>query len=197
MTIKTIILKGPDNIIPAIPDIAGLRLTVFREWPYLYDGDMADEEKYLGHFAASEDACVGLAIDGGRIVGATTAEPFEATHEDFRKPFEAHKVPTDKIFYFGESVLLPDYRGQGIGHTFFDIREQAARDWGAFATAFCAVQRPDNHPMKPDTYRPLDTFWQSRGYQKQDKLVCEFAWKDLGDTEETKKPMVFWTRPLE
>ncbi len=173
-----------------------MRIRVFREWPYLYGGAMADEEIYLDHFSESENACVGLAIDNGRVVGATTAEPFDDTHEDFRKPFKANNIPTDKIFYFGESVLLPDYRGQGIGHAFFDLREQAARDWGAWATAFCAVMRPDEHPQKPDHYRPLDAFWQSRGYQKQEELVCEFPWKDLGSREETKKPLVFWTRAL-
>ena len=42
MEIRT--LKGPDEIIPAIPHIARLRLTVFHEWPYLYDGTMEEEE---------------------------------------------------------------------------------------------------------------------------------------------------------
>lgn len=196
MTVKTLILKGPADIIPAIPDIAQLRLTVFREWPYLYDGEMADEEDYLGHFAESEHACVGLAMHNGKVVGATTAEPFDETHEDFRKPFKDNNVPTDKIFYFGESVLLPEYRGQGIGHKFFDLREAAAKEWGAWATAFCAVQRPDDHPMKPKDYRPLDPFWQSRGYRRIDELVCEFKWRDVGEEVETKKPLVFWTREM-
>ena len=196
MSIRIVTLKGPENIRPAIPDIAELRLQVFREWPYLYDGSFSDEEEYLEHFSTSEDAVIGLAFSEGRVVGATTAEPFDATHDDFRQPFKEKKVPTDKIFYFGESVLLPDYRGQGIGHKFFDLREKAAKEWGAWATAFCAVQRPDDHPLKPADYRPLDAFWISRGYKKHDELVCEFKWKDLGQAEETLKPMTFWTREM-
>ena len=71
MEIRT--LKGPEEIIPAIPHIARLRLTVFHEWPYLYDGTMEEEEVYLKHFAQSEFACVGLAEHEGEVVGATTA----------------------------------------------------------------------------------------------------------------------------
>ncbi len=196
MSVRVVTLKGPENIRPAIPDIADLRIRVFREWPYLYDGTFADEEEYLEHFSESENAIVGLAFDKGKVVGATTAEAFDDTHEDFRKPFVDKKVPTDKIFYFGESVLLPEYRGQGIGHKFFDLREAAAKDWGAWATAFCAVQRPDTHPAKPADYRPLDAFWTARGYKKHDELVCEFKWKDVGEAEQTLKPMAFWTREM-
>lgn len=194
MATKIITLKGADSIRPAIPDIAELRMTVFRDWPYLYDGTLADEEAYLEHFSDSEHAVVGLAMHRGRVVGATTAQPFDDTHEDFRKPFLDRNIPTDRIFYFGESVLLSDYRGQGVGHAFFDLREAAAKEWQAWATAFCAVQRPDDHPSKPAHHRPLDPFWTARGYRRHDELVCRFKWKDLTEAEETPKPLVFWTR---
>lgn len=196
MTLEIKVLRGPDEITPAIQDIARLRIRVFREWPYIYDGSQENEAEYLGHFAKSEDACVGLAIDDGEVIGATTAEPMPDTHEDFRKPFTEAGIPTDKIFYFGESVLLSEHRGRGIGHAFFDLREQAAKDWGATLTAFCAVQRPDDHPLKPDTYRPLDNFWRSRGYQSREDLICHFPWKDLNEAEERYKPLMFWTRKL-
>jgi hypothetical protein len=43
-------------IAPAIPDLARLRIAVFAEWPYLYDGDIGYEEEYLREFAGAEDA---------------------------------------------------------------------------------------------------------------------------------------------
>lgn len=196
MTLRTIFLKGSEEIIPAIPDIARLRIRVFHDWPYLYDGTMADEEIYLSHFADSEQACMAVTLSGGEVVGATTAQPLDDAHEDFRKPFTDRKIPTGKIFYFGESVLLPQFRGQGIGHTFFDLREAAARDRGAWATAFCAVRRPEDHPLRPADYSPLDPFWLSRGYVRHDELVCSFRWKDVDTDEETAKEMVFWTREV-
>jgi GNAT superfamily N-acetyltransferase len=190
------ILRGPEAIRPAIDDIARLRIRVFRDWPYLYDGTMEEETTYLSHFADSTHACVGLALDGDEIVGATTAEPLPDTHEDFSQPLIDAGLNTSRIFYFGESILLPDYRGQGIGHAFFDLREAAAKDWGAEQTAFCAVQRPDTHPGKPSDYRPLDAFWKSRGYTRRDDLVCTFDWKDVGEDRSTSKPLMFWIRDL-
>ncbi|MAI89146.1 GNAT family N-acetyltransferase [Ponticaulis sp.] len=193
---QVITLRGPDQIRPFLEDIARLRIAVFREWPYLYDGTMEEEEKYLGHFASSPHAVIGIARENDEIVGATTAEPFSSAHGDFRAPFEAADMKTEKIFYFGESILLPEYRGLGVGHAFFDLREAAARDWGADMTAFCAVQRPASHPAKPADYRPLDAFWQGRGYEKRDDLVCSFSWKDVGAATESRKPMTFWVRAL-
>lgn len=190
------VLRGPREISPYIPDIARLRIEVFREWPYIYDGTPEEEAKYLAHLAHSPDACVGLATINGEIVGATTAEPMKDTHSDFRAPFEASGVSPFKVFYFGESVLRADCRGMGIGHKFFDLREEAAADWGASMTAFCAVTRPTDHPLRPFDYRPLDRFWSGRGYTRRDELVCDFAWKDVDSPQETRKPLVFWTREL-
>ena len=34
----------------AIPALANLRIQIFRVFPYLYDGDLAYEEKYLARF---------------------------------------------------------------------------------------------------------------------------------------------------
>jgi hypothetical protein len=35
------------DVLAHLPDIARLRIEVFREYPYLYDGDRAYEERYL------------------------------------------------------------------------------------------------------------------------------------------------------
>jgi GNAT superfamily N-acetyltransferase len=64
----------------------------------------------------------------------------------FREPFAARGIDVTRLFYFGESVLLPEYRGHGIGHAFFDAREAAARRAGASAACFAAVVRAPDHP---------------------------------------------------
>ncbi|WP_394701474.1 GNAT family N-acetyltransferase [uncultured Roseibium sp.] len=83
-----------------------------------------------------------------------------------RRPFEEAGLDPAEVFYFAESVLDPDYRGRGIGHRFFDEREAHARSLGCSTAAFCAVIRPDDHPMRPEDYSPLDPFWTKRGYRK-------------------------------
>jgi GNAT superfamily N-acetyltransferase len=181
----------------ALPAAARLRIAVFRDWPYLYDGSLAYEEKYLAKLAAAEGAVIVAACDGGEIVGCATAAPLVNVEVDFAAPFRARGLDVARIFYCGESVLLPAYRGRGLGHAFFDHREAQARALGGFThAAFCAVVRPDDHPLRPQNYRPLDAFWQKRGYARIEGLVCRFSWKDIDQPAETEKPMQFWMREL-
>jgi len=193
MTITVRPLAG-EQILAAIGDLARLRMAVFAEWPYLYDGDPAYEEAYLREFVAAPDGVLVAASDGARIVGAATASPMHAQKPEFRAPFEARGLDTARLFYFGESVLLPEYRGQGIGHAFFDHREAQARGCGAEAATFAAVIRPDDHPDRPADYQPLDGFWRKRGYAPVEGFVTELDWKDHRDAAETAKPMQYWLK---
>lgn len=176
------------------PDLARLRITVFREWPYLYDGDAAYEEAYLSTYADSAGGVIVAAFDGEAVVGAATAVPLADEPDEVVAPFRQAGVPVEDVFYLGESVLLPAYRGRGLGHAFFDGREARARELGYGITAFCAVQRPADHPLRPAGYVPLDGFWQKRGYLPRPDLETTFSWTDVGETAETRKPMRFWLR---
>ncbi|HKK85388.1 MAG TPA: GNAT family N-acetyltransferase [Roseovarius sp.] len=180
----------------ALGDVARLRIEVFRAWPYLYDGDAAYEEAYLQTYRDSEDAILVGAFDGARLVGASTGTPMADHAEDFAAAFADQDVPLSDIFYCAESVLLPDYRGQGIGHAFFDAREEHARALGHRYSAFCGVQRPKDHPLRPDDYQPLDPFWRKRGYAPLEGAVARFAWKDIDQAQETDHPLQFWMRRL-
>lgn len=189
-------LVGP-AIKPAMQDLAKLRIAVFREWPYLYDGSDDYERAYFARFAESKDALVVVAADGDQIVGAATATHLGGHAAEFKQHFVEAGLESDAICYFGESVLLPAYRGQGIGHAFFDAREDHARSKGRFThTAFCSVVRPANHPLKPRGYRPLDPFWRKRGYAPVPGLAGSLAWLDLGEAAETQKSMQYWMRAL-
>ena len=181
----------------ALPDLARLRIEVFREWPYLYDGSYDYEHDYIANFAASEGAVIVVARDGARIVGAATAAPMGGHADAFAAPFLAAGYDISKIFYLGESVLLRAYRGRGIGHRFFDEREGHARKLGGFTQAtFCAVVRPTTHPLKSESYVPLDGFWRKRGYEPVPGLVGAFSWRDVGEPDESEKPMQYWMRAL-
>ena len=195
MTITVRPLTGAE-LHSAIDDLARLRIAVFAAYPYLYDGDAAYEAEYLKEFTAAPQAVLVAAFDNARIVGAATASPMWAQKAEFRAPFEARGIDTRQLFYFGESVLLGDYRGLGIGHAFFDLREGQAALAGATAATFAAVIRPDDHPARPAGYVALDGFWTKRGYAPVDGLITELAWKEHGEAEETLKPMQYWIRQL-
>lgn len=159
-----------------IPDLARLRISVFRDFPYLYDGDMDYEARYLKTYLDNPDSVIVIAKDGDDIVGASTGIPLRAETEEVRRPFVAAGYNTGAIFYCGESVLLSAYRGQGAGVAFFEHREAHARQLGGMThICFCAVQRPENHPARPESYIPLDNFWQNRGYEKKPALHTTFS----------------------
>lgn len=185
-----------DALDAALEHVARLRIAVFRAFPYLYDGDPAYERRYLQPFRDSPAAILVGAFDGPRLVGAATGAPLEDHAADFAAAFAGTGLALEDIFYCAESVLLPDYRGQGIGHRFFDLREAHARRLGRRHAAFCAVQRPADHPARPADYRPLDGFWRKRGYAPLPGVQAHFAWKDLGCAAETRKPLQFWMRSL-
>lgn len=180
-----------------LDDVAALRLAVFRDWPYLYDGDLEYERDYLDVYRQSDTAFLVGAFDGTRLVGAATGTPMTDHADDFAAAIRGTGVALDKVFYCAESVLLPEYRGQGIGHAFFDLREAHAQKLGATASAFCSVVRPDDHPLKPSTYRPLDGFWRKRGYRPLEGAIAQFSWKDVDQANETKKPLQVWVRHLD
>jgi GNAT superfamily N-acetyltransferase len=179
-----------------LDELAALRIEVFREYPYLYDGTLDYERSYLRGYAASARSVVVLALDGERAVGAATALPLRDHTEDMTPVLAAAGFDPDRVYYFGESVLRASYRGQGVGHAFFDQREAAARRHGYSIATFCAVQRPEDHPRKPASYVPHDAFWRKRGYQPRPDIVASFAWRDLDEAVESPKPMMFWVKEL-
>lgn len=180
----------------ALDDVARLRIEVFRDWPYLYDGDAEYERDYLEIYRQSDDAILVGAFDGDRLVGAATGTPMADHAEDFANPFAQTGYSLESIFYCAESVLLPEYRGLRIGHLFFDMREEHARRLGASHACFCAVLRPEDHPMRPAEYRPLNGFWRKRGYAPLPGVEAEFAWKDVDQPDETTHRLQFWIREL-
>ncbi len=190
------LLQGAD-IAPHIDDLARLRLTVFREFPYLYDGTLAYEARYLATYGESPESLFVLALDGERVVGASTGLPMADETEAFQRPFREQGWDPQRIFYFGESVLQAEYRGTGLGVRFFAEREAYARRLGRFAhCAFCAVERPADHPRRPPGYQPLNEFWVRRGYRHHPELRTEFHWRDLDEEAESAKPMTFWLKEL-
>ncbi len=186
-------LKGA-QIEAALGDLAELRVCVFRDFPYLYDGDQAYEQHYMRSYRDNPDATLVVAMDGDRVIGAATGMPL-ADHADAAQ-LTGPVPPVEQIYYCAESVLLPAYRGRGLGHAFFDHREAAARAQGYAYALFCGVIRPDNHPARPAGYRPLDAFWRKRGYEKVDGAIATFHWKDIDQAVETPHQLQVWMRAL-
>lgn len=189
------VLSG-EGIAPFVPDLARLRVGVFRDWPYLYEGSLDYERKYLAKYVRLARATVVLARDGDAVVGASTALPLVEAEAELRAPFLDAGLDPAEVYYYGESVLLAPYRGRGAGVRFFAEREGRARALGFGYATFCGVVRPPDHPARPPDYVPLDAFWTKRGFVPRPDLMASFEWRDVGGTVPTRKPMAFWLKSL-
>ncbi|MFD2191138.1 GNAT family N-acetyltransferase [Pistricoccus aurantiacus] len=193
--LRTMAVEGSD-IAPWLEDIAALRIRIFRDFPYLYDGSYDYEREYLRTYAESDTAVCVLALDGDRVVGASTGMAMADETEEFRKPLEETGHDTGSIFYCAESVLLPECRGRGLYRAFFDGREAHARKSGKRMSVFCAVERPENHPLRPAGYQSLDPIWRRFGYQPMAGVSARFCWKDIDQAQETEKRLAFYQKWL-
>jgi len=184
------------EVVPHLDAVARLRIAVFREWPYLYEGGLEYEREYLSAYANSPDSVFVLAFDDDAVVGASTGLPLADDSAEFQAPFLESGPRVDQVFYCGESVLLPEYRGRGIGHAFFDHREAHARELGGFRwTAFCAVDRDPGDPRRPPEHRGNEVFWSKRGYERQPGMTMRLRWNERGRGD-CEHALTFWLRPL-
>ena len=179
---------------PYIDGLGRLRISVFREYPYLYDGSLEYERDYLTSYLKSPRSFVALVLDQGQVVGATTCMPMADEGPEFQAAFVNAGYDLENICYFGESILLPEYRGQGLGKEFFQRREAHARSIAATITTFCAVDRPSEHPRRPAGYTPLDGLWTKQGYTKHPELQATFVWKEIDEAAESSKTLTFWLK---
>lgn len=178
-------------------DLARLRIAVFRDYPYLYEGSVAYEKEYLKIYSASEKSFIFLVYQEEVLIGATTCIPLSDESPEVVEPFRLNGWDIDSVFYFGESILLPEFRGLGIGNLFFDEREAFAGSFEVIRTlCFCSVDRGENHPMKPENYRSNEAFWLKRGYRPEPSLQATFSWPDTGETASSDKPMIFWIKNI-
>lgn len=188
---------GPE-LEPHLDALGALRIAVFREFPYLYDGSLEYEREYLRTYVRSADSLVVLVFHEGAVVGATTCLPLADEGPEFQEAFLKAGRDVRETCYFGESILLPPYRGRGLGQEFFRRREAHARSLAGIRRAtFCAVDRPADHPRRPADYRSPEALWVRQGYVRHPELQARFVWKEIGEQAESPKTLTFWLKELD
>lgn len=181
-----------------VDELAALRLKVFFEFPYLYEGSLEYEKNYLETYFKAQHSFILMVKDKSKLVGVTTGIWAAEEEESFKRPFVENDFDPSEVFYFGESVLLKEYRGQGLGKLFFKERENYARSLGFISLlSFCAVVREQTHPLKPTGYLPLNMFWEAQGFSQASGVTTEYAWPDRNESESTKKLMQYWIKKIE
>lgn len=182
---------------PHLKALAQLRIDVFKEYPYLYQGSYAYEEAYLSKFLRTPKAYIIAIFDEGRLVGSLTGLPLVAEEAPFQAPWLTEYGAIHRLYYISEVLLYPDYRGQGLGKALFRQAEAAIEAKHCFeGITFATVIRPPQHPLKPATFRSSDPFWRDLGYQPQADKIGFIPWQDLNETSESLKSMQFWYKAL-
>jgi GNAT superfamily N-acetyltransferase len=182
---------------PLLPDLARLCTIVFREWPHLYEGDGRYDADHLQALADSPRAALIIAYDGGVPVGASTCLPLEDATVNVQEPFLARAWAPERFFYFAETVLLPPYRGRGLGTSLLAMQEAHARAVSTCEFAcFCTVQRPPDHRARPVGMVPQDGLWRRLGYAPVPGLQCRMTWKEIGAAGEAEMILQFWAKQL-
>jgi len=182
-----------------IDEFAHLRINIFKNYPYLYDGNINYEKEYLKVYLQSQNSVLIGAFYNNELVGGATAILLQDSYPEVQQLFLAQNYNINNMVYFGESVLLDRFQNSGIGHKFFINRELFALSYKNVSyTTFCYVNRKNDN-LKPNTYNEhkLHNLWNTHRYIEDNSLTTYFAWQDIGDSIETQKPMQFMLKKWE
>lgn len=182
---------------PYLHSMAKLRMEVFCEYPYFEEPHLDHEIQYLKTVAACKESIGVLIFDNTTLVGVSLGYPLSIEEEAIQQPFKAKSLDIGEYFFFGDSALLKQYRGRGIGHHFFDARESHIQNSNKFKKiCFCVPDCPENDPQKPEDYISLHDFWRKRGFVHAPEKKCILSWKHIGDSHPKERQMSFWIKNL-
>ena len=111
----------PENLPKYLETLAHLRIAIFREWPYLYEGSLAYEKEYLQTYLNSPDSLLILAKNDAEVVGAISGLPISQAIPATQTPFIKAQRPLESLYYLGEILLLPNHRHKGIGTKLYKL----------------------------------------------------------------------------
>jgi|SRR5579862_3226096 len=177
--------------------IAKLLAEVFREYPYHQETNMEQQIKHIKDAAAHKESIAVLIFDNTTLVGASIGVPLVAESKEIQTPFLEQQLPIQNYYFFSASVLLKPYRGRGIGHHFFDVREAHVLHFKKYShICFCSPLRPEPDPERPEDFLPLDDFWRKRGYIHHPDMQCHLPWTPVNTQHSETKTMTFWLKHL-
>ena len=101
------------QIASCLDPVAQLRIAVFREFPYLYEGDAEYERRYLAAYVRSPDSVCVLACDGEAVIG-----------------YAVLMVALDEAHLLNIAIA-GEWQNQGLGRAFLRHMVEEARSAGA------------------------------------------------------------------
>ena len=190
------------ELFPWIKVIADLRLTEFKNFPYLYVGDITIEEQYLTRYAENDHSILTVVYCDKEIAGISTGIPLVRTSKitaDMLEIFEKSGINTDDYYYYGEFIVAPQFRNLGIAKKLFIKQSKIVKAWGFKNACLMTIDREAHHPLKPQHYISTDTLWQKFGFIKT-AMKIKARWPTMmpdGKIVNTENTLSFWIAELE
>ena len=181
---------------PYFADMARMRIELFREFPYLYDGTLEHEREYLEKYFSCPQAHVLLVFAADAVVGFSTSIPLVHEIPELRDPYEKCGFAPRDCLYLGEAMLEAPHRGQGVLRVFFEFHERTAQKHGLRFTTLMTVDRPDNHPLRPAQYTPMDILLAHFDYEKIPGCVVEIEWPQVDTGRTEPNVLSIWQKKL-
>jgi len=197
----TIKVLTPEQMKPLLPFVANLRVNIFRNYPYLYDGNIAEEMENLEKYAQHNNSALAIAYCNETPVGFLCGSDlmhysvhFENSIEDL---FKSGNLHAKNYYYCADIIILPEHRGKYLAPQLFDAIENYAQQKGYTASCFI-TEHHENHPLKPHDHKSLVPLWNNLNYQKS-ALITYATWQTYqldGTIKSEQHPLIFWLKTL-
>lgn len=167
------------EVTPLLPFVASLRINVFREYPYLYDGNFKEEMDDLEHCAQLPHNAIAIAYHKNTPIGFLYGIPLVEFQSHFENPvidlFKEKNLQPETCYYFADVIILPEHRGNHLTKKLFDVLEAYAQENG-YSSASFITENHEVHPLKPVDYKSLAPLWTYLQYKKTG-LQSEGSWQ--------------------
>lgn len=194
------ILIGKDSN-DYIEKISQLRIEAFKEYPYLYQGELAYEKQYVRGYTTDSKAMIAIAKLDGTIAGISSGIPLISESEivsDAKKIFSAQKINISDYYYYGEIIILPEFRSQGNASKLYSAQDELIKSWGFKYACILTVVREEDHPLKPKDYKSPDKMWEHFGFFRNN-LTTKHHWPTIQSdmsVVDIDNILEFWTKKL-
>jgi GNAT superfamily N-acetyltransferase len=180
--------------------IAEQRVTMFAEYPYLYQAAVEDDMPYTTWFSQLPKSAAVVAYYEDKPIGFIAGTSFKDFGEHFQGSvalFEDAQLNPESYFYISEVIIIPEHRGEGLSTQLFEVIENYAKQAG-YTKACFVTESHKKHPLKPANYRDLGVLWTKLGYSLMN-LFLQFSWPTLqtdGSSEMQEHTLEYWQKDL-
>jgi len=184
-----------EEIAPYTNEIVQLCNKIYREYPYLYNGEDAGYESYLESYSQSKEAIICLAFADEKAVGIAAGIPMSQRRNRYDQTLLEHGYDPDALFYLGEFGLKPEYQGRGIEEVMYQSIEDFARKNRNLTTiCFWEIANSLDLSQRHSGYLPKEDFWKKLGFIRHPELNFVIFWTNINESQDSPHSAVYWLK---